>query len=56
MGLAVNPLCGFAGARGLCWPDRGFGSDRLRSLLASLGAEAVVAPKSNRTAAIDCDM
>ena len=36
--------------------DRGFDSDRLRSLLASLGAEAVVPPKSNRTAAIDCDM
>ena len=36
--------------------DRGFDSDRLRALVASLGAEAVVPPKSNRTAAIDCDM
>ena len=36
--------------------DRGFDSDRLRALVASLGAEAVVPPKSNRKEAIDCDM
>ena len=36
--------------------DRGFDSDRLRALLASLGAEAVAPPKSNRTEAIACDM
>ena len=35
--------------------DRAFDSDRLRALLALLGAEAVVPPKSNRTKAIDCD-
>ena len=36
--------------------DRGFDSDRLRALVASLGAEAVVPPTSNRKEAIDCDM
>ncbi len=36
--------------------DRGFDSDRPRALLAGLGAEAVVPPKSNRKEAIDCDM
>ena len=36
--------------------DRGFDSDRLRALLASLGSEAVAPPKANRKKAIDCDM
>ncbi len=36
--------------------DRGFDGDGLRALLAARGAEAVVPPKSNRKAAIDCDM
>ena len=36
--------------------DRGFNGDHLWALLAALGAEAVVPPKSNRWEAIDCDM
>ena len=36
--------------------DGGFDSDRLRALVASLGAEAVVPPASNRKEPIDCDM
>ena len=36
--------------------DRGFDGDRLRALLSTLGAEAVMPPKANRTEAIDCDM
>ena len=36
--------------------DRGFDSDRLRALLASLGAEAVMPPKSNRKKVIEYDM
>lgn len=36
--------------------DRGFDGDRLRALLAAMGAEAVIPPKSNRKEAIACDM
>ena len=36
--------------------DKGFDSDGLRELLSSLGAEAVVPPKSNRAKSIACDM
>ena len=35
--------------------DRGFDSNRLRALVASFGAEAVIPPKSNRKEVIECD-
>ena len=41
-----GPLSGLS--FGALLADRGFDSDRLRSLLASLGLEAVVPPKANR--------